>query len=103
MILELLRQLVALIHHRVLSPARSSREIIAKAKRLCRSRCVSRPRIGHIPSSRFVKVVTDDVRSIGRGRVDRQGGSTMNPYVSGMTLGVSDLNWAKQFYGERLG
>jgi hypothetical protein len=103
MLLEPLRQPVALIHHRVLSPARSSREITAKAKRLCRSRRVSRSHIGHIPSSRFVKVVMDDVLSIGRGRVDRQGGGTTNLYVSGVTLGVSDLNRAKQFYGEVLG
>ena len=73
------------------------------AKRLCRSRCVSRSLIGHIPSPRFVKVVKDDNLSIGRGRVDRQGGGTMNPYVSGITLGFSDLNRAKQVYGEVLG
>ena len=73
------------------------------AKRLCCSRCVSRSPIGHIPSARFVKVVTDDFLSIGRGRVDRQGEGTTNLYVSGITLGFSDLNRAKQFYGEILG
>jgi hypothetical protein len=42
MLLEPLRQPVALIHHCALSPARSSREITAMAKRLCCSRCLSR-------------------------------------------------------------
>jgi predicted enzyme related to lactoylglutathione lyase len=27
----------------------------------------------------------------------------MNPYVSGITLGVKDVNRAKQFYGKGLG
>jgi catechol 2,3-dioxygenase-like lactoylglutathione lyase family enzyme len=30
-------------------------------------------------------------------------GRTMNPYVSGITLGVSDLNRAKRFYAKGLG
>ena len=64
LLVEPLGQPVPLIHPRALSPARSSREITAKAKRLCRSRCVARSRSGHIPASRFVKVVTDDVRSM---------------------------------------
>jgi hypothetical protein len=59
-----LRQPVALINPRNLSPARSSREISAKAKRLCRSRCLSRSLVGHNPLPRFVKVVTDDARPV---------------------------------------